>query len=243
MKLICAKDYEEMSRKAANLIAAQILMKPDCVLGLATGSTPIGIYKRLVEQFEAGDLDFSRVTTVNLDEYCGLAKDDPQSYHYFMQKNLFSKVNIDPERIYIPDGTDRDVERACGQYDEMICRMGGIDLQLLGLGHNGHIGFNEPGDVFEPQTHPVQLSENTMEANRRFFKEGESMPTQAYTMGIRSIMQARKIIVAVNGADKAEILHSVICGKITPEVPASILQLHRDVTVVADEAAAERLSL
>ncbi len=243
MNLICAKDYEEMSRKAANLIAAQILMKPDCVLGLATGSTPIGIYKRLVEQFEAGDLDFSRVTTVNLDEYCGLAKDDPQSYHYFMQKNLFSKVNIDPERIYIPDGTDRDVERACGQYDEMICRMGGIDLQLLGLGHNGHIGFNEPGDVFEPQTHPVQLSENTMEANRRFFKEGESMPTQAYTMGIRSIMQARKIIVAVNGADKAEILHSVICGKITPEVPASILQLHRDVTVVADEAAAERLSL
>lgn len=243
MNLICAKDYEEMSRKAANLIAAQILMKPDCVLGLATGSTPIGIYKRLVEQFEAGDLDFSRVTTVNLDEYCGLAKDDPQSYHYFMQKNLFSKVNIDPERIYIPDGTDRDVERACGQYDEMICRMGGIDLQLLGLGHNGHIGFNEPGDVFEPQTHPVQLSENTMEANRRFFKEGESMPTQAYTMGIRSIMQARKIIVGVNGADKAEILHSVICGKITPEVPASILQLHRDVTVVADEAAAERLSL
>ncbi len=243
MKLICAKDYEEMSRKAANLIAAQILMKPDCVLGLATGSTPIGIYKRLVEQFEAGDLDFSRVTTVNLDEYCGLAKDDPQSYHYFMQEKLFSKVNIDPERIYIPDGTDRDAERACGQYDEMICRMGGIDLQLLGLGHNGHIGFNEPGDVFEPQTHPVQLSENTMEVNRRFFKEGECMPTQAYTMGIRSIMQARKIIVAVSGADKAEILHSVICGKITPEVPASILQLHRDVTVVADEAAAERLSL
>lgn len=243
MKLICAKNYEEMSRKAANLIAAQILMKPDCVLGLATGSTPIGIYKRLVEQFEAGDLDFSRVTTINLDEYCGLAKDDPQSYHYFMQKNLFSKVNIDPERIYIPDGTDQNAERACAQYDEMICRMGGIDLQLLGLGHNGHIGFNEPGDVFESQTHPVQLSENTMEANRRFFKDGESMPTQAYTMGIRSIMQARKIIVAVNGADKAEILRSVICGKITPEVPASILQLHRDVTVVADEAAAERLSL
>ena len=243
MKLICAKDYEEMNRKAANLIAAQILMKPDCVLGLATGSTPIGIYKRLVEQFEAGDLDFSRVTTVNLDEYCGLAKDDPQSYHYFMQENLFSKVNIDPERIYIPDGMDQNAERACAQYDEMICRMGGIDLQLLGLGHNGHIGFNEPGDVFEPQTHPVQLSENTMEANRRFFKDGESMPTQAYTMGIRSIMQARKIIVAVNGADKAEILRSVICGKITPEVPASILQLHRDVTIVADEAAAERLSL
>lgn len=243
MKLICAKDYEEMSRKAANLIAAQILMKPDCVLGLATGSTPIGIYKRLVEQFEAGDLDFSRATTVNLDEYCGLAKDDPQSYHYFMQKNLFSKVNIDPERIYIPDGMDQNAERACAQYDEMICRMGGIDLQLLGLGHNGHIGFNEPGDVFEPQTHPVQLSENTLEANRRFFKDGESMPTQAYTMGIRSIMQARKIIVAVSGADKAEILRSVICGKITPEVPASILQLHRDVTIVADEAAAERLSL
>lgn len=240
MKIIRARDYQDMSRKAANIVSAQIIMKPDCVLGLATGSTPIGAYEMLVEWYKKGDLDFSGVTTVNLDEYRGIPKEHPQSYYRFMQEKLFSKVNIDQANIHIPDGMEEDAEKACRLYDEMIRSVGGIDLQLLGLGHNGHIGFNEPGTAFEAQTHLVNLTESTMKANQRFFGDGENVPAQAYTMGIKSIMQARKIVVVVSGEDKAEILYAAVNGEISPKVQASVLQLHNDVTIVADEAALRR---
>lgn len=237
MRIIRTKDYEDMSRKAANIIAAQIIMKPDCVLGLATGSTPIGTYARLVEQYQKGDLDFSGVTSVNLDEYKGLTKDNDQSYYYFMNDNLFSKVNIDTSRTFLPDGTETDSDKACRDYNQIIAGVGGVDLQLLGLGHNGHIGFNEPGTVFEAETHCVDLTESTIQANKRFFASIDDVPRQAYTMGIKTIMMARKILIVVSGADKSAIVKKAFCGAITPEVPASVLQLHPDVTIVADEAA------
>lgn len=237
MRIIRTKDYDDMSRKAANIIAAQIITKPDCVLGLATGSTPIGTYARLVKQYQEGDLDFSQVTSVNLDEYKGLTKDNDQSYYYFMNDNLFSKVNIDTKRTFLPDGTEADSEKACAEYNQIIASVGGVDLQLLGLGHNGHIGFNEPGTTFEAQTHCVDLTESTIQANKRFFASIEDVPRQAYTMGIGTIMLAKKILVVVSGVDKAAIVKKAFFGAITPEVPASVLQLHRDVTVVADEAA------
>lgn len=237
MKIIRAKDYGDMSRKAANIISAQIIMKPDCVLGLATGSTPVGAYEQLVERYHKGDLDFSGVTTVNLDEYRGIGKAHPQSYYWFMQEKLFSKVNIRQERTFIPDGMEADAEKACRAYDEIIEAAGGIDMQLLGLGHNGHIGFNEPGTAFEAQTHLVELTESTKKANQRFFAPGETMPHQAYTMGIRTIMQAKRILLVVSGKDKAEILKAAVEGPISPAVQASILQLHSHVTVVADEEA------
>ncbi len=241
MKIIRAKDYYDMSRKAANIISAQIIMKPDCVIGLATGSTPIGTYDQLVEWYKKGDLDFAQVTTINLDEYRGVTKDDPHSYYYFMRDKLFSKVNIDPTRTHIPDGMDEDAEHACRSYDEIIKRCGGIDLQLLGLGHNGHIGFNEPGTAFEAQTHLVNLTETTKKANQRFFENEENVPSQAYTMGIKSIMQAKKIVVVVSGQDKAEALRAAVKGAITPNVQASVLQLHNDVTIVADVEACSLL--
>ena len=237
MKIIRAKDYYDMSRKAANIISAQIIMKPDCVLGLATGSTPIGTYDQLVEWYNKGDLDFSQVTTINLDEYRGVTKDDSHSYYYFMNEKLFSRVNIDKEQTYIPDGMDEDAEHACKSYDAIIKSSGGIDLQLLGLGHNGHIGFNEPGTAFEAQTHLVDLTETTKKANQRFFENEENVPSQAYTMGIKSIMQAKKIVVVVSGRDKAEALHAAVEGPITPNVQASVLQLHNDVIIVADAEA------
>lgn len=236
--IICkAKNYQDMSRKAANIIFAQIIMKPDSVLGLATGSTPIGTYQQLVEWYNRGDLDFSRVTSINLDEYKGLSPENNQSYRYFMNTNLFDHVNIDKSRTFVPDGMEADTEKACREYNQIIADCGGIDLQLLGLGHNGHIGFNEPGSAFEKETHCVDLAESTIEANKRFFESDDLVPRQAYTMGIKSIMQARKILVVVSGADKAAILKEILHGPITPAVPASILQLHNDVTIVADEAA------
>lgn len=237
MKIIKAKDYNDMSRKAANIISAQIIMKPDCVLGLATGSTPIGTYAQLVEWYQKGDLDFSEVTTVNLDEYKGLTKDNEQSYYYFMNDKLFSKVNIDPKRTFLPDGMEPDSDKACREYNQVIADVGGVDLQLLGLGHNGHIGFNEPGMAFEAQTHCVELTESTMKANQRFFASMEDVPRWAYTMGIKTIMQAKKILVVVSGADKASIVKEAFFGAITPKVQASVLQLHNDVTLVADEDA------
>ena len=237
MKIIRAKDYNDMSRKAANIISAQIIMKPDCVLGLATGSTPIGTYAQLVEWYQKGDLDFSEVTTVNLDEYKGLTRDNEQSYYYFMNDKLFSKVNIDSKRTFLPDGMEPDSDKACRDYNQVIADVGGVDLQLLGLGHNGHIGFNEPGMAFEAQTHCVELTESTMKANQRFFASMEDVPRQAYTMGIKTIMQAKKILVVVSGADKAAIVKEAFFGAITPQVQASVLQLHNDVTLVADEEA------
>ena len=237
MKIYKAKDYKDMSRKAANIISAQVIMKPNCVLGLATGSTPIGTYDQLVEWYNKGDLDFSEVTTVNLDEYKGLPRTNDQSYYYFMHQHLFDRVNIDPERTNVPNGMEPDAEKECGRYEELIRSLGGVDLQLLGLGHNGHIGFNEPGEAFEKETHCVDLTESTIEANKRFFASADDVPKQAYTMGIGTIMRAKKVLLMVSGEDKAETLAKALCGPITPKVPASVLQLHNDVVVVADEAA------
>ena len=239
MKIYKAKDYKDMSRKAANIISAQVIMKPNCVLGLATGSTPIGTYAQLVEWYNKGDLDFSEVTTVNLDEYKGLPRTNDQSYYYFMHQHLFDRVNIDPERTNVPNG----MEPECGRYEELIRSLGGVDLQLLGLGHNGHIGFNEPGEAFEKETHCVDLTESTIEANKRFFASADDVPKQAYTMGIKTIMQAKKILIVVNGENKADIVERAFFGPVTPEVPASILQLHNDVTLVGDEAALAKIGI
>ena len=241
MKIYKATDYRDMSRKAANIISAQIIMKPDCVLGLATGSTPIGTYEQLVDWYRKGDLDFSAVTTVNLDEYKGLTKDNDQSYYYFMHHNLFDHVNILPENTHLPDGTEPDSARECARYERLIQSLGGVDLQLLGLGHNGHIGFNEPGEAFEKETHCVDLQESTIEANKRFFASADDVPRQAYTMGIKTIMQARTILLVVNGEGKADIVRDAFFGPVTPAVPASILQMHNDVTLVADAAALSKV--
>ena len=243
MKIYKAKDYKDMSRKAANIISAQVIMKPNCVLGLATGSTPIGTYDQLVEWYNKGDLDFSEVTTVNLDEYKGLPRTNDQSYYYFMHQHLFDRVNIDPERTNVPNGMEPDAEKECGRYEELIRSLGGVDLQLLGLGHNGHIGFNEPGEAFEKETHCVDLTESTIEANKRFFESADDVPKQAYTMGIKTIMQAKKILIVVNGENKADIVERAFFGPVTPEVPASILQLHNDVTLVGDEAALAKIGI
>lgn len=231
------KDYEEMSRKAANIIAAQVITKPDCILGLATGSSPVGTYQNLIAGYEKGDLDFSNVKTINLDEYKGLSPENDQSYRYFMNTNLFDHINIDKNNTHVPNGLEADSEKACSEYNEIIAQSGGIDLQLLGLGPNGHIGFNEPDSVFIPGTHCVDLTESTIEANKRFFESADDVPRQAYTMGIQNIMSAKKIVVVVSGANKAESLAKAINGPIDPQVPASILQLHNDVIIVADEAA------
>lgn len=243
MKIYKAKDYKDMSRKAANIISAQVIMKPNCVLGLATGSTPIGTYDQLVEWYNKGDLDFSEVTTVNLDEYKGLPRTNDQSYYYFMHQHLFDRVNIDPERTNVPNGMEPDAEKECGRYEELIRSLGGVDLQLLGLGHNGHIGFNEPGEAFEKETHCVELTESTIEANKRFFASADDVPKQAYTMGIKTIMQAKKILIVVNGENKADIVERAFFGPVTPEVPASILQLHNDVTLVGDEEALAKIEI
>jgi len=242
MKLYRATDYKDMSRKAANLISAQIIMKPNCVLGLATGSTPIGTYEQLVEAYKKGDLDFSEVKSANLDEYRGLTKDNDQSYYYFMNHHLFKHVNINLENTNIPNGMEPDSEKECCRYEKVIADLGGVDLQLLGLGHNGHIGFNEPSESFDKITHCVDLTPSTIEANKRFFEKEEDVPRQAYTMGIGTIMQAKKILLIVSGEDKADILYQSLCGPITPHVPASVLQLHSNVLVVADEAALSRFS-
>ena len=237
MIIYVGKDYQDVSRKAANIMSAQIIMKPNAVLGLATGSTPVGLYKQLIEWYNKGDLDFSQITSVNLDEYKGLSGDNDQSYRYFMNTNLFDHVNIDKTRTYVPNGLEEDSDKACADYNEIIRSVGGIDIQLLGIGGNGHIGFNEPGEAFEKETHCVDLTESTIKANARFFESMDEVPKQAYTMGIKNIMQARKVLLIVSGEGKAEILDKVLYGPVTPQVPASILQLHNDLTVVADEAA------
>ena len=230
-----------MSRKAASVIAAQMTLKTDSVLGLATGSTPVGTYKQLIQWYQEGILDFSDITSVNLDEYRGLSPESDQSYRYFMNHNLFDHVNIKKECTYVPDGLEADSETACRKYDEIIEHVGGIDLQILGLGHNGHIGFNEPGEFFEKTTHCVDLAESTIEANKRFFEKEEDVPRQAYTMGIQTIMKAKMILLLVSGEGKAQILRDVICGPVTPRVPASILQMHPNVIVIADEAALSKM--
>lgn len=242
MRVYCAADYYHVSRVAANIISAQVIMKPDCVLGLATGSTPIGTYEQLIRWYEKGDLDFSQVHSINLDEYRGLSLENDQSYRYFMNKHLFDSINIDKKNTFVPNGMEEDREKACREYDEIIRAHGGIDMQILGLGHNGHIGFNEPGSAFGKETHCVKLTESTISANARFFASADDVPKEAYTMGIKSIMQAKKIVVIVSGESKKEIVKRAFTGPITPEVPASVLQLHNDVILVGDEAALSDLS-
>jgi glucosamine-6-phosphate deaminase len=241
MVIYKAKDYKDMSRKAANILSAQIIMKPNCVLGLATGSSPIGCYNQLIEWYEKGDLDFSEVKTVNLDEYKGLAKDNNQSYYYFMNHHLFSRVNINKANTNIPDGMAVADSAECERYNKIIHSLGGIDLQLLGIGHNGHIGFNEPDQAFEKNTHCVALSESTIAANARLFEDTKEVPRFAYTMGIKTIMQAKKIVVIVSGEDKAGIVKKAFFGPVTPSVPASILQMHNDVILVGDDAALSKI--
>lgn len=242
MRIYKAKDYADMSRKAANIVSAQVIMKPNCVLGLATGSTPIGLYKQLVEWYNKGDLDFSEVMTVNLDEYRGIHPENDQSYYYFMHHHLFDQVNIPVENTNLPNGLAQNPQEECNRYTDLIQSLGGVDLQLLGIGHNGHIGFNEPGESFDKQVHCVHLTQSTIEANKRFFASAEDVPKQAYTMGIKTIMQARKVLIIASGEDKAEIVQKAFFGPITPQVPASVLQLHNDVTLVADEAALSKIT-
>ena len=242
LRIYQTKDYQAMSRKAANIISAQVILKPECVLGLATGSTPVGAYQQLVDWYQKGDLDFSGVTTVNLDEYKGLDGENSQSYRYFMNYNLFDHVNVDKSRTFVPNGLEEDGEKECARYDQVVAATGGVDLQLLGLGRNGHIGFNEPCDEFKKGTHLVALSQNTIDANSRFFDSIDEVPKFAYPMGIRTIMQARKILMVVSGEDKAEAVRKSFFGPCTPEVPASILQMHPDVILVADEAALSQIA-
>lgn len=237
MKIIKTKDYAELSRKAAHIIAAQVILNPESVLGLATGSSPLGLYGELIKGYEAGDLDFSKVRTVNLDEYRGLTRDNDQSYAYFMNENLFRHINIDPANTNVPNGMEPDADKECARYDAVVDSMGGVDIQLLGIGLTGHIGFNEPADEFKKGTNCVDLDPKTIESNARFFASIDDVPKQAYTMGIQTIMKAKKILLIANGEGKADILYRACCGPITPQVPASILQLHPDVVVVADEPA------
>lgn len=235
MNFIKVDSYEKLSVTAANIIASQIIMKPNCVLGLATGSSPVGTYKELIKKFNAGELDFSTVTSVNLDEYVGLDGDHDQSYRYFMNTNLFNHVNIDKSRTSVPSGISGDLAAEGAAYDKHIEDLGGIDLQLLGIGLDGHIGFNEPADVFVKETHVVDLHESTIEANARFFESIDDVPKKAITMGMGAIMNAKKVLLVANGANKKDIVEKAFFGPITPQVPASILQLHPDVTVIYSE--------
>lgn len=238
MNFIKARDYKELSKKAAGIISAQLILNPDSVLGLATGSSPIGLYKELIEKNTVGEVDFSHAKTVNLDEYVGLAPTHDQSYYFFMHDMLFNHVNVREENINLPNGNADDLAAECQRYDELIKSYGGIDLQLLGMGNNGHIAFNEPDDKFSKGTTIVKLTEDTINANARFFGGDVSkVPNTAISMGIKSIMQAKKILIIISGKNKAQTLYDAFFGDITPKVPASILQLHPDVTVVADEEA------
>jgi len=232
MKFINVDTYEQLSRCAADILAAQIIMKPHCVLGLATGSSPIGTYQELIRRCTAGQLDFSAVTSINLDEYEGLHGDHEQSYRYFMNHQLFDHVNINKENTFVPNGCAEDIQAECEAYDARIRCVGGIDLQLLGIGLDGHIGFNEPDDAFVPATHLVTLDESTIKANARFFADENEVPRRAVTMGMGGIMQAKKVLLIANGEKKADILNKAFYGPVTPRVPASILQLHPDVTVI-----------
>ena len=231
---------EKLAQLAAQRYVELLKNKPNAVLGYATGSTPLGLYGELARLNAAGEVSFAEATTFNLDEYVGLEGNHDQSYRYFMNKNLFDKIDIKKENTNVPCGIDMTNEKAA-QYDKAIEAAGGIDLQLLGIGHNGHIGFNEPGTPFGSVTHVVDLTESTINANARFFESINDVPTPAVSMGIKTVMNARSIIFIALGADKAEIVKKMICGEVTPEVPASVLQLHPDVEVYIDHAAASLL--
>lgn len=240
-RILIAPTPAEAGRLAADQFEALIQAKPACVIGLATGSTPLHLYRELIAREKAGKLDFTRVRSANLDEYKGLAPDHAQSYRRFMQENLFDHICIKPENTIVPDGLAEDVSAMCQAYEKQIEDWGGVDLQLLGIGHDGHIGFNEPCDHFPTMTHEVALTQMTREANKRFFASIDEVPAAAFTMGVGTVMAARKIVMVITGADKADILYKVFFGPVTPEVPGSILQFHSDVTLICDEAAAARM--
>lgn len=235
MNFIKVESYEKLSSLAADIIADVVKNKNNAVLGLATGSSPLGTYARLIEKYNKGELDFKNVTSVNLDEYVGLDGSNDQSYRYFMNKNLFQYINIDIEKTFVPNGCVEDLNAEGESYDKMIEELGGTDIQLLGIGLDGHIGFNEPDEFFTKETHVVKLDESTIEANSRFFQSKDEVPKQAITMGMYSIMQAKKVLLIANGKNKKEIVEKAFFGPITPMVPASILQLHKDVTVIYSE--------
>ena len=241
MRIYLSEDYKSMSRRAANIISAQVITKPDSVLGLATGGTPVGAYQQLVEWYKKGDLSFAEIKTVNLDEYLGLSPHHEQSYRYFMQVNLFDHIDIKPENTHVLNGLAKDPQAECAAYNQLIRDLGGIDLQLLGMGHNGHIAFNEPGDDFGLETHVVTLTDRTIDANTRFFESRDEVPRHALSMGIKNIMQARRILIVVSGEEKAETVCKAFAGPVTKDVPASVLQLHPDVTLVGDRAALSKL--
>lgn len=241
MRVIVTDSYEQMSKAAARIVAGQLYLKPNSVLGLATGSTPLLMYKDLVDVHKQIGLDFSEATSFNLDEYIGLSPENPQSYHYFMHKNFFDKINIKEENIHIPNGNPVDVVEEGRNYDRLIEEKGGIDLQILGIGQNAHIGFNEPDIKFEATTHKVKLDEETIQANARFFDDPKDVPGYAISMGIKTIMLAKKVILLANGKNKAVAIHKAIYGGVRPDAPASILQLHQDVIVIVDKEAASLL--
>ena len=241
MRIIVCQNYEEVSKKAAQMILSQVTLKPNSVLGLATGSTPIGMYENLVKLNKNGDIDFSEVRTFNLDEYYNLPKESDQSYHYFMYQNLFNHININPANIHIPNGMTNDVDAECDRYDSLIKEAGGVDIQVLGIGNNAHIGFNEPTVNFEKGTHLVELEESTIEANSRFFDNIEDVPKKAITMGVGSIFKSKKILLIATGENKAEAIYNTVYGKVVPEVPASILQFHSDIVLILDKDAAKLL--
>lgn len=238
MNIIKVKNYKELSMQAAGIVAAQISRKKNTVLGLPTGQTPLGMYQELVKRFRKGEIDFSQVITFNLDEYYGLSPEHPQSYNYYMWQTFFNNINIKKENVFIPDGVTKDVQKECRYYESLIEKKGGIDLQFLGIGDNGHIGFNEPATALNSKTHLVNLSQATIEANSRFFNDIEDVPRKALTMGMGTIMKAKQIILLASGMKKAPAIAKTINGKVSTEVPASLLQLHRDVTIIVDKDAA-----
>ena len=241
MNVIITKNYEELSKVAAKEMAEVIKNNPSAILGLATGGSPIGMYKELIRMNKDGEIDFSTVTTVNLDEYVGLSGDHPQSYRYFMNDNLFNHINIDKKNTYVPNGLAKDVEEECKNYDSKIAQLGGTDVQLLGIGNNGHIAFNEPDEALVSGTHLTNLTEDTIRANARFFDSIDEVPKTALTMGLGGIMKSKKIIVIASGESKAEAVKAMVNGKISTNMPASMLQMHRDVVVIVDEEAAKLL--
>ena len=241
MKIVVAKNYEELSKVAANEMAEVVKSNPKAILGLATGGSPIGMYKELIRMNKEGEIDFSNITTVNLDEYVGLSGDHPQSYRYFMNENLFNHININKDNTYVPNGLAENIEEECKNYDNKIAQLGGTDIQLLGIGNNGHIAFNEPDENLVSGTHLTNLTQDTIEANARFFDSIDEVPKTALTMGLGGIMKSKKILVIASGESKAEAVKAMLSGKISTNMPVSMLQMHRDVTLVIDEAAAKLL--
>lgn len=238
MRIHILKNYEELSKKAAEIIKSQIVLKDDSVIGFATGSTPLGTYKELINMCKEG-LDFSNITTFNLDEYYGLPAKDVNSYHYFMYDNLFNHINVHKKKIHIPDGEAKDVDKFCKEYEESIAKAGGIDLQILGIGKNGHIGFNEPDDNMDVPTHLTDLTEDTINVNSRFFDSIGQVPKQAITMGLGTIMKSKRILLLASGEDKAEIIEKMLKAQVvTTNIPASFLFLHNNVDILVDEKAA-----